>query len=273
MDKYEKIRYWVEDLPKRGKTTFTRQDVEAQFAEMTQQNISNALNRLVLKKKIESVWRGFWIVVPVEYGLSGVVDPIEYIDQLMKFIDKQYYIGLLSAAAMHGAAHQQPMELMLVSDARSLRDKIKDDVKISFVTRKNIPHSYLKQQMTRSGYINVSSPELTAMDLLAYGKQIGGLNRAATILNELAEVINFDNVGTDFFELFDTTIVQRAGYLLDKLGFMEQAARLYDKAQEADLTFRYYPLRLQRKAEALGKLPTDKKWKIIINEKIEIDDL
>jgi len=272
MDKYEKIRYWVEDLPKRGKTTFTRQDVENQFTEMTRQNISNALNRLVLKKKIQSVWRGFWVVVPVEYGLSGVVDPIEYIDQLMKFLDKQYYIGLLSAAAMHGAAHQQPMELMLVSDARSLRDKIKEDVKISFVTRKNIPHRYLKQQMTRSGYINVSSPELTTMDLLTYVKQIGGINRAATILNELAEVVNFENTDNDFFELFDIPIIQRAGYLFDELGFAEQSDILYDNAQKAGLKFRHYPLRLKRKSEELSKFSTDKRWKIIINEKIEIDE-
>ncbi|MDR1939156.1 MAG: type IV toxin-antitoxin system AbiEi family antitoxin [Tannerellaceae bacterium] len=273
MDKYEKIRYWVEDLPKRGKTTFTQKDVDSQFAEMTRQNISNALNRLVIKKKIQSVWRGFWVVVPVEYGLSGIVDPVEYIDQLMKHLGKQYYIGLLSAASLHGAAHQQPMELMLVSNARSLRDKVKDDVKISFVTRKDIPHKYLQQRMTRNGYINVSSPELTAMDLLAYVKQIGGINRAATILNELVEVVHFESVGNDFFGFFDTTIIQRAGYLLDELGFTEQANIFHEKAQKANLNFRTFPLCFEKNTNVLKEFPIDKKWKLIINEIIETDDL
>ncbi|KAA6339069.1 hypothetical protein EZS27_012963 [termite gut metagenome] len=271
MDKYKKIRYWVEDLPKRGKTTFNRQEVENQFADMTRQNISNALNRLVIKKKIQSVWKGFWVIVPVEYALGGVVDPIEYIDQLMKYLNKQYYIGLLSAAALYGAAHQQPMELMLVSNARSLRDKTNKDVKISFVTKKEIPYAYLKQITTRSGCIQVSSPELTATDLLVYATQIGGLNRSATILNELAEVVDFENIGNDFFELSDTAIIQRVGYLMDELGYTEQADILYDKAQKANLKFRYYPFSIRKKSEILSEFPTDKKWKIIINEEIETD--
>jgi predicted transcriptional regulator of viral defense system len=273
MDKYEKIRYWIDDMPKRGKVTFTQQDVDNQFPDMSRQNISNALNRLVIKKKIQSVWRGFWVIVPVEYGLSGIVDPVEYIDQLMKHLGKQYYIGLLSAAALHGAAHQQPMELMLVSDARSLRDKVKDDVKISFVTRKNIPPGYLQQRMTKNGYINVSSPELTAMDLLAYVKQIGGINRAATILNELADVVHFENIGNDFFDFFDTPVIQRTGYLLDKLGFMEQAEILYDKSQKANIKFRTFPLCLNIHTEILKEFSVDKKWKLIVNEEIETDEL
>ena len=186
MIEYNNIRDWVEDLPKRGRITFSKEEVELKFSHLTNRNIQNTLNRLVVKKKIQSVWRGFWVVVPVEYGLKGIVDPIEYIAQLMDFLNQKYYIGLLSAAAIHGAAHQQPMELMLVTASNHLREKVKNDVKISFAAKKEIPQQYLQQITVKSGYIPVSTPELTAIDLLLYVKNVGGINRVATVLNELA---------------------------------------------------------------------------------------
>jgi hypothetical protein len=50
------------------------------------------------------------VVVPVEYELKGVVPPVVYIDWLMAYLQKNYYIGLLNAATFYGAAHQQPQE-------------------------------------------------------------------------------------------------------------------------------------------------------------------
>ena len=40
-----------------------------------------------------------------------------WIDDLMRFHHVPYYVGLLSAAALHGAAHQQPQEFQVVSGA------------------------------------------------------------------------------------------------------------------------------------------------------------
>jgi predicted transcriptional regulator of viral defense system len=272
MEQYSKVRYWIEDLPKRGRITFSQQEVEGQFADMSLDNIRNSLYRLVKQKKIQSVWRGFFVVVPVEYALRGVVAPIEYIDQLMKHLNQPYYIGLLSAAAMHGAAHQQPMSMTLITNSKHLRDKTKNDVKISFFSKKEIPVSCLKPMITRSGYVQVSTPELTAFDLMMYTKQVGGINRVATILNELAEVININNIKYDFFVHCNLSAVQRLGYLLDELGYNELAAQLFNKAKRAGLIFRNYPLNISKKSGYNNDYKINDKWKIIINEKIEIDE-
>jgi hypothetical protein len=58
------------------------------------------------------------------------------------------------------------MELMLVAESNHLREKIKNDVKITFVSKKKIPIQYLQSITVKSGYIPVSTPELTAIDLL-----------------------------------------------------------------------------------------------------------
>ena len=46
----------------------------------------------------------------------------------------------------------------------------------------------IKQMKTDAGYINVSSPELTALDLLYYVDKLG-MNRVITTLKELIEVM------------------------------------------------------------------------------------
>ncbi|GHT49395.1 hypothetical protein AGMMS49982_02820 [Bacteroidia bacterium] len=273
MEKYNTIRYWVEDLPKMGKITFTQEEIEEQFPTMPVQHIRNTLQRLTKKKTLQSTGRGFFVVVPAEYGLKGIVPPIEYIDRMMQSINREYYVGLLSAAALHGAAHQQPQEFTLIVDTNNLRDKLKRGVKINFVAKKNIPHAYIKPIMTKSGYVKVSNPELTAMDLLLYVREIGGINRAATVLNELAEVMNFSHVGQDFFRYFNAAVVQRLGYILDDV--LEQtklADTLYQKAIGANVKFRKYPLKVVLKGAKLSDYPVNDKWKIIINEQIEIDE-
>ena len=269
MNEYPNIREWVDNLPKMGKITFSIEEVERQFPHLTGHNILNTVHRLVLKKKLQSVWRGFWVVVPVEYGLKGVVDPIEYIAQLMDYLGHTYYVGLLSAAALHGAAHQQPMELMLVVSSNHLREKVKNDVKISFAAKKEIPQRYIQQVAVKSGYIPVSTPELTAIDLLLYLKKSGDMNRVVTVLNELADVIDFENISLDFFHNINTADIQRLGYLFDALGFSEIANSLYRKTSEANLKFRKYPLCMKKQ---ISDFPVDKKWKIIINEEIDIDE-
>ena len=71
---------------------------------------------------------------------------------------------------------------------------------MKFIIKKNIPTSFLIQKKTKSGYVLVSSPELTAMDLILYDKEIGGINRAATVLNELAEELNFRDMAISIFD-------------------------------------------------------------------------
>jgi predicted transcriptional regulator of viral defense system len=225
---------------------------------------------LVESGKIQSVWKGFYVVIPVEYELRGSVPPILYIDRLMNYLQRDYYVGLLNAAAFHGAAHQQPQEFTVITDKQNFRDKFKNGVKINFVSKKNIPYAYLKPITTKTGYVTVSNPELTAMDLIFYQKEIGGLSRAGTILDELAEIMDFVSVNDDFFKYFPAPVIQRLGYLMDEiLDYGEQAKILLEKAMQAGVKFRHVLLKPESGSRYEA---TSKTWKIWINEKIEIDD-
>jgi predicted transcriptional regulator of viral defense system len=102
---------------------------------------------------------------------------------------------------------------------------------------------------------------------------VGGINRVATVLSELAEVIDFDKISVDFFQYANTADIQRLGYLLKTLGFIVIADLLFQKANEANLKFKKYPLCIKKQSIKITDFPVDKKWKIIINEEIETDEL
>jgi predicted transcriptional regulator of viral defense system len=267
-----KIKDWIDDLQKRGRMSFSRQEVVTNFPLLSEQAIRNALNRLATKNSIVSVWKGFYVIVSLKYALRKILPPELYIDDLMKFLNRPYYVGLLNAAAFYGAAHQQPQQFSVLSILPALRDTTKKDIRINFVaTRKDIPRRWLKPFKTETGLVQVSSPELTATDLITYQKEVGGLNRTSTVLSELAESLNFTKLDNDFFEYVPKSTIQRLGYLLEHP--LEQnilANTLYEKAQKFNCKFQQIPLKYCNKTE---HCKVDTKWKIIINEQIDIDEL
>jgi hypothetical protein len=270
MEKEQKIREWILNLPKRGKITFSLSELDAHFPQITETNKRVSLWRMVEAGKIQSVWKGFYVVVPIEYELKGSVPPIVYIDQLMHYLQRDYYIGLLNAAAFYGASHQQSQELTIITDKGNYRDKQKNGVKINFVGRKEIPKAYIRQKTTKTGYINISCPELTAMDLILHQHEIGGLSRAGTVLDELAEELDFNLIDTGFFSFFPATTIQRLGYILNELlGYKEIAEILLEKALQSGLSFRKTLLKPENDD---NQSSYNKKWKIVINEEIEIDE-
>jgi predicted transcriptional regulator of viral defense system len=180
----------------------------------------------------------------------------------------------LSAAALQGASHQAAMEFFVITDSECLRDKQKNGTKINFVTKKHIPQQLVLQITVNSGYVNVSSPELTAFDLIIYEKNVGGINRVATVLSELAENLAFDKIPEDFLKLISISVIQRMGYLLDLLGFETLSNKLLAKCKKAKIEIKKkYPLSIISEKRNYTDIEVNDKWKIIINEQIEIDDL
>jgi hypothetical protein len=271
-DSLYKIKDWIDDQQKRGRITFSYQEVVKHFPVITEQGVRNALYRLVKKSEIVPVLKGFYAIIPIGYALRGMIPPDLYIDDLMKYLNRQYYISLLNAAVFYDAAHQRPQIFSVITSFPPLRDTTKKGSRIIFTaTRKPIPQTWLKPFRTEYGDIQVSKPELTAADLITFQKNIGGLNRACTVLYELAESTDFKQLDKDFFNYVPTSTIQRLGYLLEnELEQLEQADILYSKSQEFDCKFQKKPLKYSKETNGCKVNP---KWKIIINETIEIDDL
>lgn len=260
---------WAEGLMAQGRIAFSMEELKSAFPAKSDAGLKLALNRLFKKKKAISIHRGFYLLITPQYQSRGILPPSVYIDALMKHLNRPYYVGLLNAAAFYGAAHQQPQEFFVFTNFPQLRSVTKKGMRVNYISLKEIPEKFLDLRKTESGYLKISSPELTAIDLIHFSKRIGGLSRAATVLNELADEIKPENLNMFFLSQVQAASVQRLGYVLDRiLNKKEIAEHLYRQCLLAGINFYRKPLSSQGKVKGFS---FDEKWKIIINTEIEPD--
>jgi hypothetical protein len=171
--------------------------------------------------------RDFYVIVPPQYLSWGAPPPAWYIDALMKHVQRPYYVGLLTAAELRGARPEALTEFQIVTAMRLPEIRLGRTV-VAFYYRKdmNTVASGTEQRTTDTGSVNVSSPELTVLDLLRYPNAGGGLDAVAKALSHLGGHLDPDKLAT-LSATFERAVVQRVGCLLSKLGHAERTKPLH----------------------------------------------
>lgn len=82
----------------------------------------------------DTVTKGGWVPVSAKYRSAGASPPSHFIHQLMDHLGHPYYVGFLSAAAIHGASHQSPMVFQVVTPAK-LRERKVGRARLQFIQR------------------------------------------------------------------------------------------------------------------------------------------
>lgn len=262
-----KLSDWKDDLLSKGRIAFSFEEAK-QLTGLSEIAIKRALVKQTTKGNILSIYKGYYIIIPPQYKARGVLPPALFIDGLMKFLKRPYYTGLLNAAAFYGAAHQQPQEYFVFTNFPTLRPTDKKGIKINYISKKEIPEQYLEKKKAETGYINISNPALTAIDLVQFDKRIGGLDRAATVLNELAESIKPELITEAFLLSVPVASIQRLGFLLEVILKQDIGNYLYEISQKAKLDFFRIPLKTSAPKKGFQ---SDGRWKVILNTEIEID--
>ena len=161
------ISDWIHSREIRGKATFSIVDVKDAFAERPSKSINTELSRQVSRGRVQSVYRGFYVIVPVQYQLKGVIPPAYYVDGLMEYVGKPYYLGLLSAASMHGATHQRAMKTQVMTVVPRIKESGKNSL-LDWNYRQEIPEAFVVKKNAEIGTLRYSGPELTAVDLVQF---------------------------------------------------------------------------------------------------------
>jgi predicted transcriptional regulator of viral defense system len=264
------INQWQDKVLSKGAYGFSKESVHQDLTSFSDIAIKRALNRLSTKGKIISLYKGYYLIIPPQYSTKGILPPQLYLDAFMKYLQRPYYVALLNAAAYHGASHQQPQEYFVVTDFPALRPIQKKGMKINYISIKEIPKSLIEKRKTEAGYLNISNAALTACDLIQFEKRIGGMNRAATVLNELTEVINSADFSPTLLKHVHVITMQRLGYLLEHVCFNQELAdTLFGAMQQEKLGFFRIPLKAANETKGFA---SDHRWKVIVNTEIEIDE-
>lgn len=272
--KYETmtIREWVKDRLIHGKPCFSVEDVRVEFPYIIESSMRRELSRLVSGKIIISVYRGFYVIVPPQYAIDLRVPAYFYIDQLMAYIGKPYYLSLLTAGVLWGAAHQRPQRISVTTIPPRARTTTTKNDDLLWTYRTFVPEMFLKKKNSETGTILYSNAELTSIDLVQYEHLIGGLSRAATVLSELVENTDFSSAATSgLFSLTTIPTIQRLGFVLDEiLEEKKQAEIIHNQLIRYAPNYAYQFL--GRRSPHIKK-DCNKRWKIYVNTHIEPDDI
>ncbi len=257
------IAEWVEEQQASGRYVFTRADVEAGLGG-SRIAVQTALRRLKQKGRIALPRRGFYVIVPPEYRAAGSPPASWFIDDLMRHLGRDYYVGILTSAALHGAGHQQPMMFQVIAD-RATRSMHAGRVQITVHASRTVAAMPVERVETETGSMAVATPETTAFDLVRFFSAAGHWNHVATVLSELAETIDGDQL-VEIAPLVRLPDVQRLGYLLTVSGGGDIAQPL---AQW--LAMRRVSVVRLRTDRPAGEVEADPQWRLIPNEPVDID--
>ena len=279
-----------------------------------QNNLSERLAELEQEGALISPCQFFYVVAAPKYRERGNVPPLLYVDRMMQFAGREYYVALMSAVDIYrniipsesdsGAAddgggygndgrsgngsgsdgkckgdiddesdnggknarEDGDFSVMVIGERMTLGRRKRRPVK--FYARQNDVSSEILRIETAFGPVNVSSPLLTALDLVQKESEVGGLARVAEALTVLADSIEFGADKTAILQEFPTAIIQRLGHLLDAVQAHSRASELYRICADSGMTFRPTPLKASS-AAGIG-FETDPQWMVIVNAVIHI---
>ena len=217
-----------------------------------------------------SVTKGGWVPVPPEYRAAGAPPPLHYIDPLMNHLGHPYYVGFLSAAALHGAAHHPPMVLQVVTTAR-LRDRRIGGSHISFIQRACTAQRAAQLTNTATGRVLISTSATTVLDLADSPERGGGISNVATVIGDLliSRLLDLDAVPAAASG-FPTAAVQRAGYLLQLMAAetdIEDSVTAVLKELSQMVSSEWAPL--APGSDCVGE--RDNRWRVVLNTEVEHD--
>ena len=259
------------DLPdwliSHGRHWITTDEIAATLAIAVEQ-VPPIVARLRRAGRMFSPTRGGYVPIPAEYRSWRAVPASHFIDSMMRYLGHEYYVGYLSAAEVHGAAHQRPQVFQVITDAR-LNDRSFDRVTIKFTTSAKTGTRPTTTVNTPTGTIKVSVPEITVLDLVASPAHGGGLSNIATVLggllgDGLLDVARLAQLATDY----PAAVSQRTGWLVERVA-TEVGVEVDLAPLDAIARARLKPTPLAAAGSRTG--PFNERWNIVVNTDVEPD--
>lgn len=215
------LQLWATWLLASGRVAFSLEEAMREVG-VGRGAFLDAAERLKRQGRLIKPRHGFYVTVPPQFLSWGAPPPSWYIDDLMRFEGRDYYVGLLKASELHGIAPQAVMEFHVVTDKQLPRLHAGRSM-ISFHYRKDLAdvRGGVEEHQTDTGLMKLSSPELTALDLLRYAPAVGGLGNVATVLIDLGAKLDAEKLAV-LSRTFERSVVRRLGYLLERHGYSEK---------------------------------------------------
>lgn len=253
---------FVDELLSDGRYTFTRKEAIKKL-KVSPWATYLALRRLEKAGRLVMPRSGFYVIVEPQYRVVGTLPPEWFIHNLMADMGIPYYVGLLSAAQLYGAAHHSPMEFQVIVPGKSVRPIRVGNLYIHFFGKGLFESSDTRDVKTPTGYEKASTPETTAWDLVRYAKHSGGLDNVITVLSELAESLDSKKLLATAKKHGDILTAQRLGWLLESLKEKSLVLGLADWVKRSNPPYRVLDPR-----SPMERAKENERWHLLINAKL-----
>lgn len=229
--------------------------------------LRKALDQAIKRRELVRLRKEFYVILPPQYRNYGKLPIQLYIQDLFDHLGKPYYLAFYSAAFYHGATHQRIQKDYVVTAPPPLRNIEKGKFRIDLFKTNRWPGGNILSKSSDAGKFKISSPALTAADLIFHQKSLGGLERIVPVLDELKDSIQTLEV----IELLTwypyKSVLQRLGFLLEAIGAQSSSfGPLIQHLRNVDL----HPVLLSpEKGKKPGKARNE--WKVDKNVELKVE--
>ncbi|MCC4118587.1 type IV toxin-antitoxin system AbiEi family antitoxin [Aromatoleum toluclasticum] len=257
---------FVEGLLAVGRVAFTQDELVAQTG-LSPIAARNQLLRLDGLVRRVMPRQPFYLIVSPEHRAIGAPPPAWWLDDYFRWLNRPYYVALQSAAAEYGSAAQAIQVTQVITD-RPHRDIEVGRLRLQFFVKGDIHSTPVQSPAQAQAPLNISTPEATALDLVAYANRLGGIERAAETLAPLLNAFTRTRLAEALKAGVATAHVQRFGFVLERLGGVRFADVV---AQHLDKLRTNLVLLEPGQAAPSDRTPTvSSRWNVLANISVEI---
>lgn len=247
-----------------GENFFTKKDA-LKALDISPSQFKYQAYRLAKKGAIKRLTNNFYMIIPPEYYHLGGLPPLWFIDQLMKYLGQEYYVGLLTASALYGATEQQPMVFQVVIDKRIRNINLKRGL-IEFHTYRDCKFVIKTRFLVPTGYAYISNREQTMLDLIRFYKASGYMSNVALVIKTLASECNPQSLKDAAKNEKTSAVLQRLGYIFEYVKFPDLAEIISHELQKRSIKYVFLcPDFHNKRGERLDS------WRLIINSTLEVE--
>jgi AbiEi antitoxin C-terminal domain len=230
----------------------------------------SSLARLEARKLVSLVHQrpSLWVIVPPEHLHYGAPPVNWWLPDCMARLAPDYYTCLLSAARHWGSSHYAvQVHQVMVPACRP--DIVVGRQRVTFFTKSEIERTPVLEVASEVSKMRVSTREATLLDLMRHQVKVGGVEAIARIAWDFAPELSRNGMLTALDAMGQVTVVQRLGFLFDRLGMNEQATLLFQWLAPR----RRVPRALSESLDQRTEREYDARWQIkYLNEQLDILD-
>ncbi|MGM0650640.1 MAG: type IV toxin-antitoxin system AbiEi family antitoxin domain-containing protein, partial [Bacteroidota bacterium] len=127
-----------------------------QFCNKSEIAVKSDIYRLIDKKKLVNLRKGFYLILPPRYAAAQKLPVQLYCEKLFSILNRKYYLSLFTAAKLHGSGHQQIQQDYITTKTPKLKDISKENIKIRFFTSGKIPNPNIEIKQSEGGIYRLS---------------------------------------------------------------------------------------------------------------------